>query len=176
MLAAKAVVIGWVTFIAGLAGGTAALLLGERLLRSPGNFVLPVTALTEVRVVAGTAALFAVAAMLALALGTILRHGAGAVTAVIVAIVRPYFFATALPVLPASAADWLLRVTPAAAFAIQQTIPRYPQVSGRTRRRTATSRWRRGPASLCCAAMPCWPWPWPSSCSGGETHEPRQLG
>jgi len=129
VLAAKAVVIGWVTFIAGLAGGTAALLLGERLLRSPGNFVLPVTALTEVRVVAGTAALFAVAAMLALALGTILRHGAGAVTAVIVAIVRPYFFATALPVLPASAADWLLRVTPAAAFAIQQTIPRYPQVS-----------------------------------------------
>jgi len=157
VLAAKAVVIGSVTFIAGLAGGTAALLLGERLLRSPGNFVLPVTALTEVRVVAGTAALFAVAA-------------------VIVAIVRPYFFATALPVLPASAADWLLRVTPAAAFAIQQTIPRYPQVSGRTRRRTATSRWRRGPASLCCAAMPCWPWPWPSSCSGGETHEPRQLG
>jgi hypothetical protein len=67
VLAAKAVVIGWVTFIAGLAGGTAALLLGERLLRSPGNFVLPVTALTEVRVVAGTAALFAVAAMLALA-------------------------------------------------------------------------------------------------------------
>jgi uncharacterized membrane protein len=45
-----------------------------------------------------------------------------------VAIVLPYFFATALPVLPASAADWLLRVTPAAAFAIQQTIPRYPQV------------------------------------------------
>jgi hypothetical protein len=141
VLAAKAVVIGSVTFIAGLAGGTAALLLGERLLRSPGNFVLPVTALTEVRVVAGTAALFAVAAMLALALGAILRHGAGAVTAVIVAIVLPY-----------------------------------PQVIGRTRRRTATSRWRRGPASLCCAAMPCWPWPWPSSCSGGETHEPRQLG
>ncbi len=129
VLAAKAVVIGSVTFIAGLAGGTAALLLGERLLRSHGNFILPVTALTEVRVLAGTAGLFAVAAVLALALGTILRHGAGAVTAVIVAIVLPYFFATALPVLPASAADWLLRVTPAAAFAVQQTIPRYPQVS-----------------------------------------------
>ncbi len=41
----------------------------------------------------------------------------------------PYFFATALPVLPATAADWLLRVTPAAAFAVQQTVPRYPQVS-----------------------------------------------
>lgn len=33
------------------------------------------------------------------------------------------------PVLPAGAADWLLRLTPAAAFAIQQTVPRYPQVS-----------------------------------------------
>ena len=129
VLAAKVLVIGSVTFIAGLAGGTAALLLGERLLRSHGNFILPVTALTEARVLAGTAALFAVAAVLAVALGTILRHGAGAVTAVIVAVVLPYFFATALPVLPASAADWLLRVTPAAAFAIQQTIPRYPQVS-----------------------------------------------
>jgi len=32
-------------------------------------------------------------------------------------------------VLPAGAADWLLRITPAAAFAIQQSIPRYPQVS-----------------------------------------------
>jgi ABC-type transport system involved in multi-copper enzyme maturation permease subunit len=129
VLAAKAVVIGGITFIAGLAGGTAALLLGERLLHSNGNFILPVSALTEVRMVAGTAAIFAVTAVLAVALGTILRHGAGAVTALIVAIVLPYFFATALPVLPAVAADWLLRFTPAAAFAIQQTISQYPQVS-----------------------------------------------
>jgi hypothetical protein len=32
-------------------------------------------------------------------------------------------------VLPAAPAQWLLRVTPAAAFAIQQSIPEYPQVS-----------------------------------------------
>ena len=129
VLAAKAIVIGSVTFIAGLAGCTAALLLGERLLRSNGNFILPVSALTEVRVVAGTAALLAVAAVLALALGTILRHAAGAVTTVIVAIVLPYFFGTAWPLLPVGAADWLLRITPAAAFAIQQTTPQYPQVN-----------------------------------------------
>ncbi len=129
VLAAKAVVIGAVTFVAGLAGATAAFLLGERLLRSNGNYILPVSALTEVRVVAGTAAVLAVAAILALALGAILRHGAGAVAAVIVAIVLPYFFTTAFSVLPAGLADWLLRVTPAAGFAIQQNIPQYPQVT-----------------------------------------------
>ena len=129
VLAAKAVVIGSVTFIAGLAGAIAAVLLGERLLRANGNFILPVSALTEVRVVAGTAALLAVAAVLALAVGAILRHSAGAVTAVIVTIVLPYFFASPLSVLPAGVSVWLLRVTPAAAFAIQQSQPQYPQVS-----------------------------------------------
>ncbi len=129
VLAAKAVVIGAVTFAAGLAGAAAAVVSGERLLRSRGNFILPVSAFTVVRVVAGTAALLAVAALLVLALGTILRHSAGAIAAVLVTIVLPYFFATALPVLPAGAAGWLLRVTPAAGFAIQQTLVRYPQVT-----------------------------------------------
>jgi hypothetical protein len=32
-------------------------------------------------------------------------------------------------VLPAGAEEWLLRVTPAAAFAIQQSTPQYAQVS-----------------------------------------------
>ena len=36
----------------------------------------------------------------------------------------------ALNVLPAGAADLLLRISPAAAFAIQQTLPQFPQVSG----------------------------------------------
>jgi hypothetical protein len=31
--------------------------------------------------------------------------------------------------MPLAVADWLLRVTPTAAFAIQQTIPQYPQVA-----------------------------------------------
>jgi hypothetical protein len=56
------------------------------------------------------------------------RHGAVAVTAVIVVIVLPYFFAGPLAILPTAVGDWLLRVTPAAAFAIQQGYPRYPQV------------------------------------------------
>ena len=129
VLAAKALVIGAVTFLAGLAGSAAALALGVRLLRSNGNFVLPVSGYTEMRVVAGTAAVLALTAVLAVALGAILRRSAGTVTALIVAVVLPYFFAVALPVLPAGAADWLLRVTPAAGFAIQQTLIPYPQVA-----------------------------------------------
>jgi ABC-type transport system involved in multi-copper enzyme maturation permease subunit len=129
VLAAKAAVIGGVTFVAGLAGAAGAMVFGAALLRSNGNFILPVSALTGARVLAGTAALLAVVAVLALALGAILRSGAAAVSVLIVAIVLPYLLAIALPVLPASAAGWLLRVTPAAGFAIEQTVQRYAQVA-----------------------------------------------
>ena len=128
VLAAKAVVIGSVTFVAGLAAAAVAVPLCLRILHNNGNSVLPVTPLTELRVVAGTAALLAVAAVLALAIGTILRRSAGAVTAVIAAIVLPYILGTAA-VLPTGPSQWLLRVTPAAGFAIQQSIPQYPQLS-----------------------------------------------
>ena len=47
---------------------------------------------------------------------------------IIALIVLPYFFAIPLALLPAGTADWLLRVTPAAGFAIQQPYPAYPQV------------------------------------------------
>ncbi len=129
VLVAKAAVVGGVAFAAGLVGGAVALPLGEALLRSNGNFIMPVTPLTQARLVIGTAAVLAVAAVLALAAGTILRSGAGAITALVVTMVLPYVLATALPVLPAPAADWLLRLTPAAGFAVQQTLVRYPQVA-----------------------------------------------
>jgi len=41
-----------------------------------------------------------------------------------------YILGIAPGVLPSSAGEWLLRLTPAAAFAIQQTSPVYPQVAG----------------------------------------------
>ncbi len=129
VLAAKAVVIGAATFAAGLVGSAAALAAGERLLRSNGNFILPVGTLTEVRVVAGTAAVLAVAAVLALALGALLRSSAAAVTTAIVAVVLPYVLVNSGSVVPAAAAGWLLRLTPSAGFAIQQTLSQYPQVS-----------------------------------------------
>ena len=65
------------------------------MLRDNGNYLYPVTALTEVRVIAGTAALLAVAAVLALAIGAVLRRSAAAVTVVIVAIVLPYLLSVA---------------------------------------------------------------------------------
>jgi ABC-type transport system involved in multi-copper enzyme maturation permease subunit len=129
VLAAKAIVIGSVTFVAGLASAAAAIPLGERVLRRHGNFIAPVPALTELRVIVGTAVLLAVAAVLALAVGAVLRRSAAAVTTVIALIVLPYLLAAASPALPARVADWLLRVTPAAAFAIESTSTRYPQVS-----------------------------------------------
>ncbi|WP_433247139.1 ABC transporter permease subunit [Streptosporangium sp. CA-135522] len=127
--AAKAVVVGAVTFVAGLAAAGVVVPVGKRILRANGNYVLPVSPLTEVRVVVGFAALLAVAAVFALALGALFRHSVAAVTAAIVVIVVPHILATA-SVLPVGVAQWLLRLTPAAGFAIQQSLPEYPQVLG----------------------------------------------
>jgi ABC-2 family transporter protein len=126
VLAAKAVVIGTVTYLTGLAAAAVVVYFGQDVLRDNGAYVHPATTAIELRVIAGTAALLAVAAVLALALGALVRRGATAVTAAIVTIVLPYLLA--MTVLPASAAQWLLKVTPAAAFAVQQSAVRYPQV------------------------------------------------
>ena len=130
VLAAKAVVLAAVTFAAGLIATAITVPLGEHLLRENGNPISPVSVLTLARVIAGTAALLAVAAVLALAVGAMLRRSAAAVTAVIAGIVLPYLLAVLPGVLPVGAGEWLLRLSPAAAFAIQQTIPAYPQVTG----------------------------------------------
>ncbi|MEV4840744.1 ABC transporter permease subunit [Nonomuraea sp. NPDC049486] len=127
VLAAKALVIGGVVFAAGLAASAVAMPVGKHLLRGNGNHVLPVPALTEVRVIAGVAALLAVSAVLALALGTLFRRSAAAVVTALAMILLPHVLATA-SVLPVELSLWLLRVTPAAAFAVQQSIPEYPQV------------------------------------------------
>jgi hypothetical protein len=126
-LAAKAIVIGGVTFVTGLAAAALVVTLGQRILRDNGVYVHQATALTELRVVAGTATLLAVSAILALGLGTLLRRGVTAVTVAVVVIVLPYLLAVAG--LPSGPADWLLRVTPAAAFALQQSTPEYAQVA-----------------------------------------------
>ena len=128
VLAAKAIVLGVVTFAAGLVAVVIVIPLGEHLLHENGNPIYPVGVLTATRIVAGTAALLAVSAVLGLAIGTLLRRSAGAVTAVIAGIVLPYLLATVPGILPVGAEQWLLRVTPAAGFAVQQSITQYPQV------------------------------------------------
>jgi uncharacterized membrane protein len=50
------------------------------------------------------------------------------VTAALVAVVLPYLL-VANPFMPTGVSDWLTRVTPAAAFAVQQTLVSYPQVT-----------------------------------------------
>src|ERR1700722_19194083 len=79
LLAAKAVVIGAVGFVAGLVAAALALAVGLPLLRRAGPLAWPVSLLTEARMIAGTGALLAVAAVLALAIGTIMRRSAPAV-------------------------------------------------------------------------------------------------
>jgi hypothetical protein len=128
VLAAKAVVTGLVAFAAGLAGTAVAVPLGQRVLRAHGAYVWPVTAVTQWRVIVGTAAVVALCAVLAVAVGTLLRRGAAAVAAVSALIVVPYVLTVPIPVLPLGAADWLMRVSPAAAFAVEQTVIQYPQV------------------------------------------------
>ncbi len=127
VLAAKAVVGGSAGFVTGLVAACIAIGIGLPYQRNQGSYVLPVSLPTEVRVIVGTAAMAGLAAMLAVAIGAILRRSAAAVTAVIVAIVLPFLLS--VTVLPASAAAWVLRLTPAAGFAIEQSIPNYPQVT-----------------------------------------------
>jgi ABC-type transport system involved in multi-copper enzyme maturation permease subunit len=129
VLAAKAIVLGAVTFAAGLVAVAIVIPVGERLLHENGNPIPPVTTLTWLQVVVGTAALLAVSAVFGLAIGTMLRRSAGAVTAVIAGIVLPYLLARIPGILPVGAEQWLLRVTPAAGFAVQQTLTQYPQVN-----------------------------------------------
>lgn len=129
VLMAKAIVLGVVTFASGLAGAVIAIPLGERLARANGVYIFPVTSSTELRVELGIAALLATASILALSVGTIVRHSAGAVTTVIVTIVLPYIL-IAVPFMPADVSNRLATVTPAAAFAVQQTLEKHHQVAG----------------------------------------------
>ena len=127
VLAAKALVIGVVAFAVGLLGAGGAEIVGTQLAHSRGSQVFPEPWPTEARMIVGTAALVAVVAVLTLAVATIVRRSVAAVTIIFAAIVVPYFL-SAVATLPVGVADWLLRVTPAAAFAVQQPTPRYPQV------------------------------------------------
>jgi len=131
VLAAKAIVIGSVTFVAGLIGAVIAFPIAVRKLHSSGwaSSVYPVWSLTSghgLQIVVGTAGLLAVAAILALSAGAVLRRSAGAITAVVVLLIVPLILGTILPQGPA---DWLLRLTPAAAFGLQQGTPQYSQVT-----------------------------------------------
>ncbi|MEU6407273.1 hypothetical protein [Microbispora sp. NPDC046933] len=126
-LAARAVVVGAATFVTGLAAVGVVLPVGVAILSGNGVPVQPVSPLTGGRVVVGTATVLALCAVLAYGLGVLLRRGWAAVILALSLVAVPYTV-TAFPFLPDVVSQWLLRLTPAAGFAVQQTAVEYPQV------------------------------------------------
>lgn len=127
VLAAKAVVAGLASLVAGLAAAFGSVLLAGPLERAHGLAVPPLSDGAVLRAAAGTGALFAAIAVLSLAVAVIVRRGAPAITIVLLLLLVPQIVATGLPL---SAARWLERLTPAAGFAIQRTVDRYDQSIG----------------------------------------------
>ncbi|MFJ2827183.1 ABC transporter permease subunit [Streptomyces sp. NPDC087263] len=130
VLTAKALVIGGVTFAVSLVATAITFPLAQSTMRSNGFKppVYPDLSLldsTALRAIVGSAALLSLVAVLALAAGAILRNSAAAITVVVVLVILPQILAFALP-LPVG--QWLLKLTPAAAFAVQQGATYYPQV------------------------------------------------
>ena len=132
VLVAKAVVVAGVAFVTGTVGAVAALLVSQPLLRDNG-FVSPAYPTVSLwdapvaRAVVGTGLVLALLAVLALALGASLRHGAAAITSVIALVVLPFIVG---PFLSLDGEAWLKRVTPVAGLAIQQTRDRFDDVIG----------------------------------------------
>lgn len=131
VLAAKALVIGAVVFVAGLIASAVSFEFSQRMLRDNGHRrpYFPEWALSDgpaLRAVVGSAVLLALIAVLALGLGALLRHTAAAITAVVVLFALPLILVNGLPL---GLSRWLQEATPLAGFAIQQTTPRYDQVA-----------------------------------------------
>ncbi|MFD9882844.1 ABC transporter permease subunit [Streptomyces alboflavus] len=131
VLAAKALVIGAVVFVAGLIASVVSFVFSQRMLRDNGHLrpYFPEWALSDgpaLRAVVGSAALLALIAVLALGLGALLRHTAAAITAVVVLFALPLILVNGLPL---GLARRLQEATPLAGFAIQQTTPRHDQVA-----------------------------------------------
>ncbi|WP_218779489.1 DUF1349 domain-containing protein [Streptomyces sp. NRRL B-24572] len=126
-LTAKAIVVAAVTFVTGLLAVGIVIPVGVTILKGNGIPVLGASALTGTRVVVGTAAALALAAVLALALGALLRRARAALPVAVLALAVPYVV-TSFPLLPDGLSQWLLRITPAAGFATQQSLVAHPQV------------------------------------------------
>lgn len=125
---ARAVVAGAVTFVTGLLAMGIVVPVGAAVLKSNGVPVVGLSALTGARVVIGVSAALALASVLALALGAVFRRRLIAGLVAVSAVVVPYAVAT-VPLFSDGLAQWLLRVTPAAGFAVQQTLVEHHQVT-----------------------------------------------
>jgi hypothetical protein len=122
LLAAKAVVVGAVAFVAGLVASGVVVPAGLAMLRANQNPIQPITLETESRMIVGYAVLTAAAAVLALGLAALVKRGVVAIGLAIALVVVPHLLATA------GLVPWLLMITPAAGFAITQSIPTFAHV------------------------------------------------
>jgi hypothetical protein len=134
-LAAKAVVVGVVAFVAGAVATAIAIPVGEHLLSANGNYLLPSSVATQARIIVGCGALLALTAVAVLASGVIARSTAGTVIAGIIAFVLPVVLA--VPAIQGGSAtapawlEWLLRFSPAAGLGVLGALPRPAAVSYR---------------------------------------------
>jgi ABC-type transport system involved in multi-copper enzyme maturation permease subunit len=126
VLAAKAVVAGSLAFAVGVVATAIAEVITRHVFAVNGNYLFPQSGSALARVVFGTGLFLGFAAALVVALATMLRRAAATVPAAIVVLMLPGVLATSLPV---GADNWLMRLTPTAAFAVQATLPTYRQVS-----------------------------------------------
>ncbi|MFC4533809.1 hypothetical protein [Sphaerisporangium dianthi] len=124
----SAAIVGAATFVTGLVAVGVVVPLGMAVLRSNGVPVWPLPMPTGARVVVGLAVGLALCAVLTYGLGLWLRRSWAAIVVGLSLIAVPYAVAT-LPLLPDAVSEWLLRLTPAAGLAIQQTMTEYPQVN-----------------------------------------------
>lgn len=122
VLAAKATLLAGLTYVLALASCTLAYLVGDAMLED-GKYAQgePLPALF------GVAACFAVAALFGLAVGTLVRHSAGAVTAVIGLLLLP----SLLGPLFGDAQRWVAGISPTAALQkLTQTSDATPETVG----------------------------------------------
>ena len=132
-LIAKALVVGAVAFMAGLAATAIAIPLGQHVLTTNGNYVLPSDPGTQARIIVGTGALLALTAIAVVAIGAIVRTTAGTVITGIVVFVLPVVLA--VPVIQGGSAnvpaylEWLQRISPAVGLAVLGAMPRSAAVS-----------------------------------------------
>ncbi|MET9251357.1 hypothetical protein [Nonomuraea sp. NPDC003709] len=124
---ARTIVVAAATFVTGLVAVGIVVPAGMAILKGNGILV-PVPMLTGARVVTGLAVVLALCGIPAFGLGLRLRRGWTANLIGLSLIALPYTVAT-LPLLPDPVSEWLLRLTPAAGFAVQQTMTEYPQVT-----------------------------------------------
>lgn len=128
MVASRAGIVATAAFITGLVAVGIVLPASVAILEGNGIPVQPVPVLTGARVVVGVAAVLGCCAAFGYGLGVWLGRGWAAILTGLTLVALPYTVA-AIPLLPDVVSDWLLRLTPAAGFAIQQTVVEYPQVT-----------------------------------------------